>query len=474
MAETRDPRDAQIALLEERLARLERILEAQAARIAQLEAENAELRARLNKNSQNSSKPPSSDGPQVSRPQGKPSLKPRGGQPGHKGAKRVRLKPDEVVDHRPQNCRHCARRLEGDDPDPKWFQVFELPEIKPIVTEHRGHSLTCEHCGTLNEASLPDSALLHGFGPRVSAFVAYLTGRCRLSKRQVVELLEEALGTPISTGAVCAIEQDVSAALAKPVEEATAAVQKQTIAHMDETGWRENKQRAWLWTVVTSAAIVFHVTCSRGSAVARKLLGDSFRGHLVTDRWSAYNWFDVRQRQLCWSHLLRDLQGMVERGGVGEVIATVVLSYAGDMFEWWSQVRDGKLEREQFQERMKPVRAEVEKLLALAAKHAEKKTAGMCKEILKLKEALWTFVDVEGVEPTNNVAERALRPPVLWRKGSFGNDSAAGARFCERILTAVATVRLRGGSVLQYLTQVCAQYRQFRTAPSLLEVTAAQ
>ena len=140
MAETRDPRDAQIALLEERLARLERILEAQAARIAQLEAENAELRARLNKNSQNSSKPPSSDGPQVSRPQGKPSLKPRGGQPGHKGAERVRLKPDEVVDHRPQNCRHCSRQLEGDDPDPKWFQVFELPVIKPIVTEHRGQT----------------------------------------------------------------------------------------------------------------------------------------------------------------------------------------------------------------------------------------------------------------------------------------------------------------------------------------------
>lgn len=439
----------------------------------QLKADNAELRARLNQNSQNSSKPPSSDGPQVQRPEKKPSTRHRGGQPGGKGAKRVRLPPDRVINHRPTKCRFCQEHLSGDDAEPKWFQVFELPEIKPTVTEHRGHALTCTHCGTRNEASIPEAVLQHGFGPRLSAFVAYLTGRCRLSKRQVTELFEEALGTPLSTGAVCAIEQDVSEALATPFEEAKAAIRKQPVVHVDETGWREDKQRAWLWTAVSGAAIVFHVTCSRGGDVVRALLGETFSGHLVTDRWSAYNWVDARRRQLCWSHLLRDLQGMVERGGRGEVFARAILACARDMFEWWAQVRDGELERTQFQERMRSVRTEVERLLMQSAMHAEEKTAGMCAEILKLKEALWTFVDVEGIEPTNNAAERALRPAVLQRKGSFGNDSERGARYCERVLTTVATVRLRGGRVLKYLAEACAEYRQSGTAPSLLTIGTA-
>ena len=217
-----DPRDARIAELEQLLGRA---LE----RIKVLEAEVAELRARLGQNSKNSSKPPSSDGPGVPKPKAKVTGTKRGGQPGHEGAERRALPVDKVVHYRPKRCRRCSHRLVGDDADPKRFQVVELPDIKPLVTEHRAHALTCPACRTVTEASLPTDVLQHGFGPRLSSFVAYLTGRCRLSKRQVVELCEDALGTPISLGAVCAIEQDVSAALAVPVEEAAAAVRTQPV-----------------------------------------------------------------------------------------------------------------------------------------------------------------------------------------------------------------------------------------------------
>jgi transposase len=452
---------ARVSALEEKVARLEQ-------QNAELKQENGELRARLNQNSQNSSKPPSSDGPEVKRPTSPQSTRKRGGQPGHEGAKRVRLAADIVVDHRPKRCRGCAQALDGTDPEPKWCQVIELPEIKPQVTEHRAHALLCDGCGVITEQPLPDGALLHGFGPRLSGLVAYLTGRCRLSKRQVVELCEDALGVALSTGAVCAIEQDVSAALAAPVEEARAVVREQAVVHVDETGWREDKQKAWLWTAVTSVAVVFQIARSRGGVIARSLLGADFRGLLVTDRWSAYNWVASALRQLCWSHLARDFRGMVERGGVGGALAALLVAEVDKMFASWGRVRDGTLDREEFQRLMKPVRAEIERLLESASWRAEPKTAGMCAEILKLRPALWTFVDQEGVEPTNNAAERAIRPAVLWRKGSFGTDSQVGSRFAERVLTAVATVRLRGGNVLRYLMTATAQYRDSRTAPSLL------
>lgn len=494
MAPSADPRDARIALLErlfqsavERADALERDVaaleeekrllqsaveraDALARELETLKKENAELRARLNLNSSNSSKPPSTDGPGVKRRAAKRKGRKRGGQPGHDGAVRQLLPPDEIVDHRPTQCRKCAHPLAGNDAEPTRFQVLELPEIKAHVTEHRGHALSCPGCGTVTRESLPAHVLRHGFGPRLTGLVAYLTGFGRLSKRQVVELCQHAFATPISLGAVSALEQDVAAALAAPVEEARAAVRTQAVVHMDETGWREEKKRAWLWMTVTSVAIVFQVARSRGKAVARELLGETFLGRLVTDRWNAYNWVDVAQRQLCWAHLLRDFEGMIERGGVGGELAAKMRDEIDKMFDWWSQVRDGTLLRWDFQLRMRAVRAEVGRLLREAAARAEPRTAGMCAEILKLEPALWTFVAFEGIEPTNNVAERAIRPAVLWRKGSFGNDAAKGSRFAERVLTVVATVRMRKGNVLRYLTQACTEYRNTGTSPSLLAV----
>lgn len=468
MALPTDPRDARIARLQAHLEEVLRRVKTLDAEVARLQLENAELRAKLNTNSLNSSTPPSADGPGVKRPVTKPTGRKRGGQPGHSGAKRQLLPPDRIVHHRPRRCRRCDHELLGDDPKAKRLQVWELPEIRPHVTEHRAHALTCAGCGTVTSGVLPAGVRRHGFGPRFSGFVAYLTGRCRLSKRQVVELCEDALGAPISLGAVSAIERDVSEALAAPFEEAAAAVQEQPVVHIDETGWREEKRLAWLWVAVTTSVVVFRVARSRGSAAAKDLLGKWFRGRIVSDRWGAYSWLEPAQRQLCWSHLQRDFAGMTERGGVGAELATQLLKSSTKMFKWWAQVRDGALPRSTFQKRMKRVRGRVGRLLRDARVRAERKTAGMCREMLLLEPALWTFVDHDGIEPTNNAAERAIRHAVLWRKGSFGNDSAVGSRFAERVLTAIATVRLRGASPLQYLTDACSAFRATGKSPSLL------
>jgi transposase len=463
-------------LLQGALVRIERS-EAEVERLRAenkaLRAENAELRAKLGQNSRNSSRPPSSDGPGATPRKQGPTGRARGGQAGRPGAERRRLEPTTVVDHWPERCGRCDGRLaEGvSTSEAKWAQVVEIPEIRPLVTEHRAHASTCA-CGAVTEAALPDSVLAHGFGPRASAFVAYLTGRFRLSKRQVVELCEEAFGVPVALGSVCALEQEVSTVLARPVEEAREAVRTQSVVHMDETGWREDKKRAWLWTAVTSAAVVFQISPSRGQVVARDMLGPRFGGSLVTDRWSAYNWVETARRQLCWAHLLRDFAGMKDRGGIGGGLAAQMLDHTSKMMEWWGQVRDGTMPRSAFQSNMVIVRTEVPRLLREASVRAEKKTAGMCAEILKLESALWTFVDTAGIDPTNNAAERAVRPAVLWRKGSFGTDSASGSRFVERILTTVATLRLHGRNVLSFLTRACADLRNSRPTVSLLAPVA--
>jgi transposase len=485
-----DPRDERIAQLEQlvrtvvaRADALELKLQAVVARadaleheVTTLKAENAELKAQLGQTSRNTSKPPSSDPPGTPGPTTKPTGRKRGGQPGHQGAERRMLKPDRIVDHRPESCCKCGTTLAGDDPEPRRHQVFELPVIRPDVTEHRAHTLRCPDpsCGAKTSAVLPLSVSQHGFGPRLTAVIGFLSGRCRLSKRQTVEFADEVFGVPISVGGVCSVEQDVSATLAAPYEEVANAVRAAPIVNADESGWREEKKLAWLWVGVSSVAIIFRVARSRGAVVARELLGENFAGVLGTDRWNAYNWVETLRRQLCWSHLLRDFQGMVDRGGVGGTLAAKLQEEAAKMFDWWHRVCDGELERAAFQQQMVPVRAAVSSLLRDAVARAESKTAGMCKQILKLEPALWTFIDIEGVEPTNNVAERAIRPAVLWRKGSFGNDSPLGSRFTERILTAVATVRLRRGRVLDYLAEACASYRATRTTPSLLTVAASE
>jgi len=462
----RTPPEAQayIRALESRLSALE-------ARVQTLQEQNRALQERLHQNSRNSSRPPSSDPPQSPRPRRPRGPRRRGGQPGHPGHTRTLLpveEVDEVVVLKPDQCRGCYAPLWGDDPVPFRHQVIEIPPIQPVVTEYQWHQLACPACGETTRAPWPAGVPSGTYGPRVQATVALCTGAYRLSKRTTQQVMDEVFGVPMSVGTIIPLEQATIAAVAAPVEEARTYVHEQAVAHLDETSWCQGGKRAWLWVAVTSLVTVFLVRMSRGGQVARALLGEQFSGILVTDRYSAYNWYPVRWRQLCWAHLLRDFEAMRGRGGHSEEIGDALLAQAHQMFAWWHQVREGTLKRSTFRSYMSPLRREVERLLEAGSQCGVPKTAGTCRDILKRRQALWTFVQVEGVEPTNNTAERSIRPGVLWRKGSFGTQSAEGSRFVESMMTVVATLKQQQRNVLEYLTAACEAALRGEAAPSLL------
>ena len=445
------------------------------ARVAELEAIVQRLLERLQQDSHNSSRPPSSDPPHALRPPPRrvPSGRKRGGQPGHQGQTRAFVpleEVDTVIPVKPRQCHRCQHTLQGADPQPHRHQVTELPPVQPVVTEYQLHRLVCPACGASTRATLPVGVSPGGFGPRVQAIVALCTGAYRLSKRTTQEVMADLFGLPMSLGTIPHLEQATVQAVATPVADAQVYVRAQPVAHLDETGWREGRTRAWLWVAVTMWVTVFAVRLSRGANVAQALLGEQFCGILVTDRWSAYTWYPTRWRQVCWAHLLRDFEAMIERGGRSQEIGEGLREQARQMFHAWHGIRDGHCTHAQFRVTMRPIRRAVARLLKAGQTCGVAKTEGVCREVLKVYDALWTFVRVEGVEPTNNAAERAIRPGVLWRKGSFGTQSANGSRFVEAMMTVVATLRQQHRNVLAYLTQACQAAYAGEPAPSLLPV----
>jgi transposase len=375
---------------------------------------------------------------------------------------------DEVVVLKPERCQGCQAPLSGEDAAPFRHQVIELPPIKPVLTEYQWHQLVCAACGETTRAPWPKGVPSDTYGPRVHATVALCTGAYRLSKRTTAQVLDDLFGVPMSVGTISQSEQATTEVVGTSVEEARAYIHEQSVAHLDETSWRQGAKRAWLWVAVTSLVTVFLVRMSRGGQVARELLGETFSGILVTDRYSAYNWYPVRWRQLCWAHVLRDFEAIRGRGGVSEEIGTALLAQARQLFTWWHRVREGTLKRSTFRSYMTPLRREVERLLEVGSQCEVAKTAGTCQAILKQRQALWTFVQVQGVEPTNNAAERAIRPGVLWRKGSLGTQSETGSRFVASMMTVVTTLKQQQRSVLTYLTAAHEAALRGEAAPSLL------
>ena len=443
--------------------------------VAELRAEVAKLREQVGRNSQNSSQPPSSDPPNAPpRPQRTPSGRKAGGQPGHPGHGRKLLSVEQVkhvVDLKPTACQACGALLLGEDEHPRRQQVTELPRIEAEVTEYRQHTLTCLACGTQTTPEVPPDIPSSNFGPRVQATVGYLTGRIGISQREVEEVLNTVFHTDISLGSIPAQEERVSAALAEPVHEVHAYVQQQPAQNVDETSWPEKTHRAWLWINTTPWVTLFAIIATRGAKGARHVLGAVVRGIVGSDRWTGYNWLDPAQRQVCWAHLKRDFQAFVDRSGAAARIGRALLEQVEQMFGLWHRVREGTLGRLDFQTQMQPIQTRVADLLHEGAALTCVKTRHTCDNLLKLEVALWTFVRVEGVEPTNNSAERRLRRAVLWRRRSFGTQSQAGSRFVERVLTAVTTLRQQNRDVLDYLTEVCAAAIRGDPPPSLLPNT---
>jgi transposase len=466
------------------------LIVALAAEVATLRVANAALttrvralEARLGQNSSNSSRPPSSDLPAVRRrapvPTGRTGRTGRapGGQPGHAAHQRAVVPPervDRIVDHRPARCAQCGVVLPVTalTDDFVAHQVTEVPPLRAEVTEHRLHRVRCAACGAPTRAALPPEVPTGAFGPRLQATVAVLSGRYRLSRREVADVCDTVLDAPLCVGSVDRLCQATSDALATPMAAVVATLPTAPVVNADETGWRQAGQSRWLWTVVTTLATVFVIATSRGSGVIKGLLGEAFAGILGSDRWSAYGWLDVASRQVCWAHLARDWQALIDRGGAAAPLGRRGVALTRALFRAWHRFRDGAVDRAGLRGELVPVQAGFERLLDDGAACADPKAAGLCRALDRLWPALWTFVDEEGVEPTNNAAERALRPAVLWRKGSFGTQSDGGARFVERLLTVTATCKQQRCSVLAYLTAVCTAAQLGQPIPSLLPVMA--
>jgi transposase len=331
-----DPRDIRIAELEAQVAARDKVIAELMAKVEALTARVAELEAKLGQNSSNSSKPPSSDPPGMKRaPTRQSSGRRPGGQPGHKHHKREMVPPDQVTRFEnlpaPRHCRRCMRPLRGKVLPPVRWQQTEVPPIKPEIIEFCCPGQECDDCGIPTYADMPDGAE-HAFGERLTAIIGLLSGKYRQSKRLVQSALSDLLGVQIALGSVSNRDMEVSAALAAPMAEAERAVQDADRAHGDETGWAEgtvdgHKKRAWLWVVVTAQITLFRVSISRGSEVAKAMLGDAFSGIFVSDRWSAYNWIDLALRQLCWSHLTRDWQAFIDRGGESARIGGLLMKH---------------------------------------------------------------------------------------------------------------------------------------------------
>ena len=409
-------------------------------------------------------------------PAKKPTGRKPGGQPGHPPHLKQRLPPERInntVAHVPQTCEHCQAALPqaagGNDPEPTWHQVVELPKVLVTVTEHQGHARTCPCCGEVTRAAIPAHVLAHSVGPHLTGVIGYLTGDQGMSKRGVEELVEQVFGAPISLGTVSNLEQEISAALAAAHTEATNIVREAPVKNVDETGWKQNGQKRWLWLAATKLVAVFIIHPWRNRLALESLLGRELKGILCSDRWVVYNeWPDPFARQLCWAHLKRNWEALVERGGAAKRIGEQFLAIQRQVFEQWHLFRGGGCTRTQLVDRMLPLIDDLEDVLAVGLRCRDAKTRRFCARLDAEKWGLWTFVGADGVEPTNNHGERVLRRAVLWRRRSFGCHSASGCRFVERILTVATTLRLQRRNVVNFLSESIAAYRSGLPAPTLL------
>ncbi|CAK6686984.1 IS66 family transposase [Synechococcus sp. CBW1107] len=390
---------------------------------------------------------------------------------------------DQIEEHHPENCRHCGTHLEGDDPEPLRHQVIEIPPITPLVIEHRLHRLICPCCGTSTCAQLPAAVEPSRYGPRLSALVGLLSSAFPLSFGRTQALLDQLLSVEISRGAIATIRERLSACLQHPAAEALELARQQPVAYMDETGaptgnadgGNPDGKRGWQWVMVTPLVTVFLQSLSRSAAAAMELLGHAFTGIVVSDRFSAYNHLPIDQRQLCWAHLIRDLTAIEQRPGASGEIGMALLALKRQLFEQWNYWKVGQINREQLRESCGPIRRQFEttlqRVVDLGCERGERtpwaQTVRTCRQLAQRQQALWTFLEKPGIEPTNNAAERALRQSVIHRKISHGVQSASGATCRSRLLTVTATLRQQGRDVWSFLEQAWIAQRLGGVMPSL-------
>lgn len=430
-----------------------------------------ELEDRLLRTPQNSSLPPSVQHPHAKPSANRPrSSKKRGGQAGHAKQDRPLLPSadcDEVVVRKPSECRRCGQRLSGTDREPLRHQVWELPQIKPHVTEYQRHRLRCACCGTTTCAALPPGVPSGQSGPRLVAFAGLLMAYFRQSKRRTAQFLETLLNQPCSTGLTVKMQTLVTTALRPAYDELARQLPQQARLSIDESPTKEANAKSWLWTFVAGTFTLFAVRLTRAATVLEDLLTDRFDGVITCDRAKMY-WAQGRL-QWCWAHLKRDFQALIDSGDAqAKRLGQELLRETREVFHHWSRCRDGTLTRAGLKRVLALHRQKVETLLLRGVFSGNSRLVGMCRELHDHRDWLWTFLDHDGVEPTNNASERSLRHAVIWRKLSFGTQSASGSRFVETTLTVLETCRQQSRNAFEFLTAAVQAHFSGRQPGSLL------
>lgn len=399
--------------------------------------------------------------------------KKQGGQAGHKKHERALLpldKVDQVVQCCPDNQCSCGGEVSLIRDTYRRHQQYEFPVIRPFVTEYQIYVGRCIECCKEYKGTLPNGVSFSMLGPRATAMTANLSGTYRISKQNIVNMYLDIFDFKLSIGMICKAEKTVSQALAAPVNQAKQFVinANAVSVHSDETGFKEKGKPMWAWIAISCLVAVFLIRGGRSKKVAQELLGKYFKGILCSDRYSAYQWVPNEKRQICWAHLERDFRKISERTGSSQLIGTNLLLQTNHLFHFWHQFKNGHIDRKKLQKKTRPIKIFIEGLLRQGRLSRNKNTAGTCRNILSYGSALWRFLEIEGVEPTNNLAERMIRTIAIWRKTSFGTQSKKGSLYMERIMTVVATCKLQNRNILDYLTCAVKNYIGKSDFPSLL------
>jgi transposase len=439
-------------------------------RVEKLEIENRELKERLNNNSSNSSLPPSKDFKKKKKK--KPASKNKsGGQVGHKGHFRELVnsdKVDAIVNCKlPERC-SCGGKIKETE-DYQRHQVYELPEIKLHLTEYHLEKGCCVNCSRNHIADLPEGITWGITGSKLTGLMSHLVSKYRLSRRELKEFLEEQFSFKISLGTVFNKQKIVNAALEVPVSELLDAVKQSPSVNIDETGHNRDGKREWMWGVISSTVAFFSIVSSRGKKALKSLMGD-FENIVISDRYAAYNYFDSSKRQVCWAHLKRDFTRLSEKED--KVVARIgknLLSCEADLFKVWHIFKQGHILRDELLIQVAPIRQRIGDYLEQGSyTDPALKASRFCKNLLEHFNALWIFLSIENIEPTNNHAERCLRHSVIWRKKYFGTRSDYGSLFVSRSASVVMTCKLQSKNAFTFISQVLKHHFSKLPAPSLV------
>jgi transposase len=440
------------------------------AHLERLEAENA----RLKKNSSTSSKPPSSDIVKPKKPLAKGGKKrKRGGQPGHDQHLRSPFPPEAVNEFLPYTldcCPDCGGTLVPSRRAPEVLQQVEIAACPTSVTEHQGLAYWCPHCRTVHYAPLPEVVEKAGlFGPRLTALVAFMKGVCHASFSTIHKFLRDVVRVDVSRGYLAKLIGKVSASLAKAYAELFERLPGEAVLNIDETGHKENGAKFWTWCFRAQLYTLFRIDKSRGSKVLIEVLGTEFNGVLGCDYFSAYRKymreFDVLV-QFCMAHLIRDVKFLLTLPGrEDQAYGQRVRDALRDLFAVIH--RREKMTVARFQKALEAAREQVLKAATTRVpdtKHAR----NLAKRFRENGEAYFRFITTPGIDPTNNLAEQAIRFVVIDRHITQGTRSETGRRWCERIWTVIATCTQQGRAVFQFLLDSVQAHLCGTPPPSLL------